>query len=110
MPIPNYSIYGSSLENVPFTVTANGTINPTAGTVTMAFIQSAPPTQPAASAYVGGSWQGTVSPYVALCSVQGTASTGAAAITLSSGLWYAWIKLSDAPEAPVKYAGVLQVS
>lgn len=109
MSLPGYSIYSTSTENVPFTVTANGTINPTLGTVQMAFIQVPPPTQPSSASYVGGTWQGAVTPYVALCLISGTAATGGAA-TLSTGVWYAWIKLSDAPEAPVKYAGVLQVS
>lgn len=109
MPIPNYSIYSSSTEYVPFSVSASGTIDPTLGTVLMAFLQVPPPTQPSSASYVGGTWQGAFSPYVALCLVSGTAATGGAA-TLSSGLWYAWLKLSASPETPVKYAGVLQVS
>lgn len=95
---------------MPFTVSASGTINPTSGTVQMAFLTSPPPTQPALSAYVSGTWQGAVSPYVALCLISGTASLGGGVATLSAGLWYAWIRLSDTPEFPVKYAGILQVS
>ena len=113
MPVPNYAIYSTSTEQVPFTVTASGTINPTSngtGTVQMAFLQVAPPTQPALANYVSGSWQGAISPFVALCLVSGTASLGGGVATLSTGIWYAWIRISDSPEFPVKYAGVLQVS
>lgn len=110
MPLPSYSMYGTSTEYVPFSVSAAGTIDPTLGTVAMAFIQVPPPAQPALASYVGGTWQGAFSPYVALCLISGTASLGGGAATLSSGLWYAWLKLSASPETPVKYAGLLQMS
>jgi hypothetical protein len=110
VPVPNYAIYASSTEYVPFTVSVSGTINPTSGSVSMAFLTVPPPTQPTAGQFVVGSWQGAVSPYVALCLVSGTASAGGGAATLSANLWYAWLKLSFSPETPVKYAGVLQVS
>lgn len=103
-------MYSLSTEQVPFTVSAAGTVNPTVGTVTMAFIELPPPSQPSLTSFVGGSWQGAVSPYIAQCLVSGTASLGGGAATLSAGLWYAWIQLSVSPESPVLYAGVLQVS
>lgn len=110
MPVPNYSMYSTSTEEVPFTVSVSGTVNPTSGTVQMAFYSTGPPNQPALASYVGGSWQGALSPYVALCLVSGTSSLGGGAATLSTGLWYCWIRLSASPEFPVKFAGVLQVS
>lgn len=110
MPVPNYAMYASSTEQVPFTVSASGTVNPTVGTVTMAFLSSPPPAQPSLTSYVSGSWQGATSPYIAQCLVSGTASSGGGAATLSSGLWYCWVKLAVSPEAPVLYGGILQVS
>jgi hypothetical protein len=105
VPLPSYSLYSTSLEYVPFSVSATGTLNPTGVNPQFAFLQVAPPTQPAGTQYVTGTWQGAVSPYVGLCLV----GVGGVA-TLTAGLWYSWLKITSSPEVVVRYAGVVQVS
>lgn len=106
MPLPNCSIYVSSLEEVPFSVTAPQGINPTSDFVQMAFLTIPPPTQPTLGQWVTGGWQSTSGPpWIALCLVGPGGAT-----TLTAGLYYVWIKLTVVPEVPVKYAGILQVS
>jgi hypothetical protein len=105
VPLPNTSIYVTSLEEVPVTVTAPVGINPTSDTVQMAFLSVPPPTQPTSLQWNTAAWQSLSIPYVALCLV-GPGGT----ITLTQGEWYVWIKVTASPEVPVKYAGLLQVS
>ena len=105
MALPNTSIYSTSLEEVPVSVTAPIGINPTGDTVQMAFLPSPPPVQPTSLQYVTATWQSTSTPYVALCLVGPGGVT-----TLTQGQWYVWIKITATPEIPVKYCGILQVS
>ena len=131
MALPNTSIYSTSLEEVPVSVTAPVGINPTGDTVQMAFLAVPPPTQPTSLEYVNAAWQSTSLPYIALCLVgppppaqpgltdwkaaawQSTslpyialASWPGGAATLTQGQWYVWIKITASPEVPVKYCGI----
>jgi hypothetical protein len=103
--LPNTSIYATSLEEVPVSVTAPVGINPTGDTVLMAFLPVPPPAQPTALEWINASWQSFTAPYIALCLVGPGGAT-----TLTQGQWYVWIKITAAPEVPVKYCGVLQIS
>ena len=105
MALPNTSIYVTSLEEVPVSVTAPTGINPTSDTVQMAFLAVPPPTQPGLSDWKAATWQSLSTPYIALCLVGPGGTT-----TLTQGQWYVWIKITAGLEIPVKYAGILQVS
>lgn len=105
MALPNTSIYATSLEEVPVSVTAPTGVNPTGDTVQMAFLAVPPPTQPTSLQWNTATWQSTSTPYIALCLVG-----PGGVITLTAGQWYTWIKITASPEVPVKYAGILQVS
>lgn len=105
MAIPNTSIFATSLEEVPVSVTAPIGINPTSDTVQMAFLQAQPPIQPASNQYVAATWQSTTTPYIALCLVGPGGTT-----TLTQGQYNVWIKITASPEIPVKWCGILQVT
>lgn len=105
MPLPNASIYTTSLEEIPANITAPAGVNPTGFSVFMAFLATPPPAQPGALDWQTATWLSTAAPYVALCLVG-----PGGVIQLTQGLWYVWVKLSAVPEVPVKYAGILQVS
>jgi succinate dehydrogenase/fumarate reductase flavoprotein subunit len=105
MALPNTSIYATSLEEVPVSVTAPIGVNPTGDTVLMAFLAAPPPVQPTSIQYVTATWQSTSAPYVALCLVGPGGVT-----TLGQGQWNVWIKITATPEVPVKYCGILQVT
>lgn len=105
MALPNTSIYATSLEEVPVSVTAPPAVNPTSDTVQMAFLAVPPPNQPGPGDWKVATWQSLTSPYIALCLVGPGGTT-----TLTAGQWYTWIKITASPEIPVKYAGILQVS
>jgi len=103
--LPNTSIYVTSLEEVPVTVTVPIGINPTGDTVQMAFLATPPPTQPTSEDWVTATWLSTSAPYTALCLVGPGGTT-----QLTQGQWAVWIKITASPEIPVKYCGILQVS
>lgn len=105
MALPNTSIYAESLEEVPVLVSAPIGVNPTSDAVLMAFLAVPPPVQPQLADWQTADWLTTSAPYTALCLV-GPGGT----ITLIPGLWYVWLKITAAPEVPVKYAGILQIS
>lgn len=105
MAPPNNSIYVTSLEEVPVTITTPVGVNPTGDPVYMAFLSSPPPSQPTSLQWNAATWLVNGTEYIALCLV-GPGGT----ITLTAGLWYTWVKITASPEVPVKYAGVLQVS
>lgn len=98
-------IYATSLEEVPITVTPPAGINPVSSTVQMAFLSVSPPTQPTSPQWNTAAWSPVAPPYTALCLV-GPGGT----ITLTPGLWYAWIKITLAPEAVIRFAGTLTVN
>jgi len=98
----------ATLEYVRFPVraTVNGAAyNPTADAVQLAFLTSEA-AQPVGGDYKAGSWEtGANSTYLARCLV-GPAGT----VTLTAGLYYVWIKITDSPEVPVMLAGTLEIT
>lgn len=96
-------IYLSSASTEYLRTTVSGTraglpINPTTDPVSFAFLVS-PTAVPAATDWVAGSWETVATTYVARVLVgPGTGS----AIALTSGTYYAWIRISDTVETPVR--------
>jgi hypothetical protein len=102
-------ISASSLEYVRVQVAAFASgvaVNPTSDTVTLAFMSGS--AVPASGDWKTGSWDtdSTTTPatYRARCLV----GTGGA-IVLTPGIYAVWVKVTDAPETPVKQAGALKV-
>lgn len=108
-----HTFSATSLEHVLASVAAqrNGSpVNPTADTVQMAFISSPRETAaPTAGDWKTASWETNTAPepdqYTAVCLVG-----PGGAITLTAGTYYVWVKISDSPEVPVAYAGVVRVT
>jgi len=102
------SLPASTLEYVRFPVraTVNGLpYNPTSDVVQFAFLtlESA---QPVGGDWKSGSWEtGANSTYLARCLV-GPSGT----VTLTAGLYYVWIKITDSPEIPVILAGTVEIT
>lgn len=105
MPVPNNSIYVTSLEEVPVNITVPVGVNPTSDSVYMAFLSTPPPNQPTSGEWNAASWYVIGTQFTAICLV-GPGGT----IQLTQGLYYVWVKISASPEVPIKYAGILQVS
>lgn len=78
--------------------------NPTGDTVTMSFISKAE-LRPVTGDWKTASWETANSEYYARCLVGPTGGT----ITLTPGVWYVWVKVTDGPEVPVLRAGTLTV-
>jgi hypothetical protein len=92
-----------SLEYVRYQVTAtrNGTsYDPTAGTVQFAF--TAPGLNP--SSWVTGAWESASGNYYATCLVGPSGAT-----TLAPGEYQVWMKVSAAPESPVRLVGTITI-
>lgn len=95
--------------NVPVSVTKAGqSYNPTSDTVQFAFMPT--PTQvPQVSDWVSGIWEtdstNILYPYLAQCLV-GPAGT----ITLGTGNYIVYIKITDNPEVPVLVGGQLAIN
>jgi hypothetical protein len=102
-------IYASSLVQVPVNVTPPLLVNPTAFSVSFAFLSTDPPEpQPTEEEWVTGTWNSNITapPYQALCLV------GPGGITdLAAGTWNVWLQINSegTGEIPVLYAGVLYV-
>jgi hypothetical protein len=79
--------------------------NPTNDKVEFAFTDEGGPVDD--TSWYNGSWEthGSAHPkYFALCLV-GPSGT----VTLSPGSYEIWVKITDNPEIPVEYAGILEV-
>lgn len=108
-----HSFSAASLEPVLVSVFAvrNGTaVDPTSDTVAMAFLPEPPEeASPEADDWETASWEtdATTDPdqYRAKCLV----GPGGDA-TLAAGTWYVWVKVTDSPDVPVKYSGVIRVT
>ncbi len=108
-----YTFSATSLEHVVAPVSAhrNGAaVDPTGDTVAMAFIASPPETAaPTAGDWKSASWETNTAAnpdlYEARCLVGPSG-----AITLTPGTWYVWVKITDSPEVPAKYCGVIRVT
>ncbi len=94
---------------VPVSATKLGaSYNPTGDTVQFAFLPQV--TQvPGSSDWVSGAWETDTAsllyPYTAKCLV-GPAGT----VTLTTGLYVAWLKITDSPEIHILIAGYLEIS
>lgn len=113
LPVKPTTFSATSLEEVLAVVSADrggAAVNPTANTVQIAFITSPPETaSPGASDWKTASWETdtTTDPdeYSAKCLVG-----PGGAVTLTAGTYYAWVKITDSPEVPVKYSGIVKVT
>lgn len=108
-----HTLSAASLEPVlvsVFAVRDGAAVNPTADTVQMAFLDE-PPEQasPESGDWKTASWEtdATTDPdqYKARCLV----GTGGA-VALAAGTYYVWVKVTDSPDVPVKYSGVIRIT
>ena len=83
---------------------AGAPLNPTTGTVQMAFMSS-PLTQPGPGDWKAGGWDtNDIGEYVAQCDI---GSTGA--VTLTVGVWWVWVHIALAPVDVVRQVGSIVV-
>lgn len=112
MPRPT-SFSATSLIQVLADVSAvrSGTsVDPTANTVQAAFLTEPPEeASPESGDWKTASWEtnATTTPdqYAAKCLVG-----PGGAVTLTPGTYYVWVKITDSPEIPVEYSGVIRVT
>jgi hypothetical protein len=108
-----HTFSAASLEPVLVPVDARrdgATVDPTENTVQMAFLDEPPETaSPESGDWKTASWETnpTTDPdrYEAKCLV----GTGGA-VVLAAGTWYVWVKVTDSPDIPVKYSGVIRIT
>lgn len=113
VPIKPTSFSATSLVEVLADVSAvrsGAAVNPSANTVQAAFITSPPETaSPGVSDWKTASWEtdATTDPdqYAAKCLVGPSG-----AVTLTAGTYYMWLKITDSPEVPVTYSGIVKVT
>ncbi len=109
-------IPGDSVETIRIpvaTLTATGTLDdPTATTVEIGFSTDAA-TEP--TTWLAASWETSepVRLVVGAKSVdtpyKATLLVGSGAADLAAGLWAVWVRITDSPEVPVRFAGWLEV-
>lgn len=98
-----------TLESVPFPVTAYHEglpYDPTGASIQFAFLNG-PRLKPAPGDWKAGTWDVTITgSYVGLCLIG-----AGGAVQLSKGVWYAWVKITDAAlgETPARMVGRLIV-
>lgn len=108
-----YTFSASSLAHVLADVSARrsgAVVDPTADTVQVAFLTSAPDVaSPASGDWKTASWEtnATTDPdrYTAVCLV----GTGGA-VALTAGTYYMWVRVFDSPETPAIYSGIVKVT
>lgn len=99
----------SALSTEPVVATvkayqAGAPLNPTTGTVQMAFL-STPLAQPGVGDWKTGSWDtNEIGEYVAQCEVGPTG-----AVTLAAGVWWVWVQIALAPVNVVRQVGSIVV-
>ncbi len=106
------SIYAASKQYVTVPITNSEGINPTSDVVQFAFLgpvqnvgQANGLVPTANTTYYTGSWQNSVSPYIAAILV-GPGGT----VTLTAGTYLVVVKITDSPEQPVLFSGPMVVS
>ena len=108
------SIYSQSTQYISVPITNAEGINPTGDVVQFAFLgpynnqgqaQEAVPT--ASTTYYTGAWESTSAPYEAIILV---GPGGGAATQLSVGTYLIVVKVTDSPEVPVLFSGLVVVS
>jgi len=109
--LPTMTISSASLEYVPVRVKvrkAGAVYDPTGDTVTMAFLQAG--ATPTSGDFKAATWETDTTSipgtpiYRALCLVGPSGTT-----QLAAGVWTVWVKVTDSPEIPVLYSGLLKV-
>lgn len=109
MSTANVSISHLSTQYViiPVNATVSGTShNPTGDNLAFAFLAN-PSASPQNTDWVAGSWDtanNALYPYLAQCLVGPTGT-----ITLGTGSYTIWMKITDNPEIPVLQAGTLTI-
>lgn len=101
---PVISQASTEYVRVPVFASSGGIpVNPTSGTVQMAFVQSYG--APASNVWQAAGWDQTeIGTYVAQCLI-GPLGTGA----LTPGNYYVWVKIGVSPETVIEPAGELRV-
>lgn len=107
------SIYATSTQYIEVPVTNSQGINPTNDAVRFAFLGPYSNTSQANSAiptttttYYTGEWQSDTSPYLAAVLVGPTGGV----VALTAGVYLIVVKITDNPEVPVLYSGVVAVN
>jgi hypothetical protein len=99
----------SALSTEPVVATvkayqAGAPLNPTTGTVQMAFLAT-PLAQPGAGDWKAGSWDtNEIGEYVAQCEIG-----PAGAVTLTAGQWWVWVQITLNPVTVVRQVGSIVV-
>lgn len=93
---------------VPMAALSSGTpVDPTADTVTMAFLAGAGP--PVSGDWKTASWDTDASTYPPTYRAQCLVGPAGGTVTLTAGVWSVWVKVADSPETPVKHSGQIKV-
>jgi hypothetical protein len=102
------SVLSTNEVQVPMTVQAPGSPDPTGDVVQFAFTPlTYPVTQPADEDWVDGSWVVFPGPaYWAQCTV-GPANGG---VALAIGTWTGWTKVIDNPAVPVEQTFLVEIT
>ena len=103
-PVTAISVLSTEYLRYVITTTVGGVhYNPTSDHVQFAF----PAQGQAPATWVDGSWETLTAPteYVARCLIGPSG-----AVTLTAGTWDVWIKITDSPEIPVRYADTINIT
>lgn len=93
---------------VPVAARSSGAaVDPTADTVTMAFLAGAGP--PESGDWKTASWDTDASTYPPTYRAQCLIGPTGGTVTLTAGVWSVWVKVTDSPEVPVKRAGQIKI-
>lgn len=100
----NISSLATMNVQIPVSATIGGTIyNPTSDAVAMAFIPSA--AKPQSADWNVGSWDTAPGPtYMAQCLIGPNGG-----VTLATGVYTVWVKITDNPEQPIAAVGQLTI-
>ena len=82
-------------------------VNPTADTVTMAFLAGAGP--PESGDWKTASWDTDATTYPPTYLAQCLIGPSGGTVTLTAGVWSVWVKVTDSPEVLVRRAGQIKI-
>lgn len=94
-----------TVEKLETVITAD--TDPTGLVVSFAFVQG----DDRPSTFTAGTWDGAYASgrATAVTPTIGTTGSGAG-VELAAGLWYAYVKVTDSPEVPVRSCGTIRLS
>lgn len=96
------SVVSTEYVRVPISITKNGvTFDPTSDSLSMSF----GPTAAAPTIFHTGTWEVAGTNTFALCLIGPGGN-----VQLTPGTWFVYVKVTDSPEVPVKYAGTIQIT